>query len=297
MEQLKFIGKNLTKEKLEQAETKVLDDIIISGEWYKEGELEKTEFEKEMILLADVILENEFERLNLNYNHFIPDEHIHIISDKFAKEDLPTQASAVFDSYEQQICAVRRENESKIKFFHDLLHEMVHSVSHIKYEILEDDIKNYRTGYALKNHKDNIKYLESFNEALTEDLTQSLLFKNRQVLYDTFNIKKLGIPNSYSKDNMIIDNIVIGLSDNSKIPEHLIRDRFYKGLFTGDMMHLREIDKVFGEGSLRLLAFLDAHEETELVHTLYRKYFDLKYSDEERYNYAEQILKLLTKGN
>lgn len=297
MEKLKFIGKNLTKERLEQAENKVLDDIISSGEWYKEGELEKTEFEKEMILLADVILENEFERLSLSYNHFIPDEHIHVISDKFAKEVLPAKASAVFDPYEQQICVVRRENEAKIKLFHGLLHEMVHSVSHIKYEILEDDIKNYRIGYALKNHKDNIKYFESFNEALTEDLTQSLLFKNRQVLYNTFNINKFGTPNSYSKDNMIIDNIVIGLSDNNKIPEHLIRDKFYKGLLTGDMMHLREIDKVFGEGSLRLLAFLDAHEKTESVYPLYIKYFDLQYSDEERYNYAEQILKLLTKSN
>ena len=32
MEQLKFIGKNLTKERLEQAENKVLDDIISSGD-------------------------------------------------------------------------------------------------------------------------------------------------------------------------------------------------------------------------------------------------------------------------
>lgn len=293
MEGFKFTGKKLNEEETEKAENKILDDIIKGQELYKEGELEKTEFEKEMILLADVMLENEFERLGLKYDHFIPDEHIHVISEEFARDVLPNKASAVFDSYEQQVCVVRRENESKIKLFHDLLHEMVHSVSHIKYAVLEDDIKNYRVGYALKNHRDGIKYLESFNEALTEDLTQTLLFKNREVLYDTFQISKLNTPSAYSDGIMVIDNIVIGLSESSKVPEHIIRDKFYKGLFTGEMMFLREIDRVFGEGSLRLLSFL-APNAGASIFSLYRKYFSLSISEQERYNVAQEIVKLLT---
>ncbi len=293
MEKFNIIGKNLTHDKVEEVKDKILDDMILGQELYEE-ELEKTESEKEMILLADVILENEFERLGLAYEHFIPDEHIHVLPENFAQNVLPEGASAVFDPYEQQTVIVRRSNESKIQLFHDLLHEMVHSVSHIKYQILEDDsVKNYRSGYSVKNNKDKIKYLESFNEAITEDFAQSLLLKNKETIFEIFNINKFGTSDAYVEDIMILDNIIIGLAEFNKNSEHMIRDTFYKGILTGEMMHLREIDKVFGEGSIRLLSFLSP-QATGIVHSLYRKYFSINTSPQERYAIAEQILKLLS---
>lgn len=293
MEQFNFVGKNLTKNKLDQSENKVLDDIILGQELFTE-ELEKTEFEKDIILLGDVILENEFERLGLQYNHFIPEEHIHVLTEEMGNEVLPNGSSAVFDPYEQQICIVRRDNESKIQIFHDLLHEMVHCVSKIKYKISEDDsIHNYRIGYAIKNKEKDKKFLEAFNEALTEDLTQDLLYRNKEHVFEKFNIKNFKqSPGAYEKEIELVDLIIKGISNFNKEPEHLIRDRFYKGLFTGEIMSLRDIENCFGKSSLQILSLLDTEKTTSLL-PLYVKYFSINTSNEERHVIKENITNYL----
>ena len=60
------------------------------------------------------------------------------------------------------------------------------------------------------------------------------------------------------------------------------------------MMHLREIEKVYGSGSLRILASMDASaptEETKEKYQNYVDYFDISNNLEERKVIADKILK------
>ena len=89
----------------------------------------------------------------------------------------------------------------------------------------------------------------------------------------------------------------------NKIAEHSGRDggeilqTFEKGLFKGNLLHLKEVDKVFGKGSLRLLSFLsscETKEKNKQVAPLIEKYFTAE-NEEDRAAAKAEVYAIVNK--
>lgn len=87
-------------------------------------------------------------------------------------------------------------------------------------------------------------------------------------------------PLEYSAYKDVLERVISKIAMMSHEDEGNVWKIFKKGLFTGEMLHLREVDKVFGTGSLRILAVLGsqgvAKEELpeQEINYLVREYFE-----------------------
>ncbi len=131
-----------------------------------------------------------------------------------------------------------------------LSHEIFHSLSSLKTQILLDDldeedvyfIKN-KIGFSSAYHKyidkkgeQSYQIFNAFNEGVTDLLAYNLTGNSNLI--------------SYVKESEVVDIFLKNIFNSQEKEKH-----FLNGYFNGDKMFLREIEKFYGPGSLRLLAF------------------------------------------
>ena len=130
---------------------------------------------------------------------------------------------------------------------------------------------------------------------MTDDIALRLMARHMEDFFKEFKFteKELEEGISYEEDYLtILSAIIKKIAKNNNEEPKEVWKRFRKGYFTGEMMHLRDVDKVFGKGALRVLAALkcgvnDLPDE-EIIRKVYR-YF--KTDDEkEREAIAGEIL-------
>jgi hypothetical protein len=154
---------------------------------------------------------------------------------------------------------------------HIYIHEAYHFGSKNKLLLINEAFGS-RSGYNIQSPKDTNEYLTSFtslNEAVTEQLAVETLNQNEERLnvepltyYYYYQVEDLR--KDYTEDDKrfyeldrILLNIVIGvISERLKKPEEKIWSEIVLGYISGEMMHLRDIEKVYGPSSLRLYASL-----------------------------------------
>lgn len=151
------------------------------------------------------------------------------------------------------------------ELFHAVFHESTHAVSyqsiiaHLKQG--KGILSEYRGGYSFRD-SDNPERFEfvGLNEAVTEKTTIELLTRHIEELRARLNFssedaKELQEENPVYKKYIDLVNILISAiaQHRGQNPE-TVWQRFKKGMFTGNMMHLRDVDRIFGNGSLRLLS-------------------------------------------
>jgi hypothetical protein len=73
------------------------------------------------------------------------------------------------------------------------------------------------------------------------------------------------------KEIEIVEIIIQKVAEKKGEDRELVWQRFKRGLFSGEMMHLRDIEETFGKGSLRILASL---ESEDVPVAMVKKYFE-----------------------
>jgi hypothetical protein len=201
-----------------------------------------------------------------------------------------------------------RKNElpfnQKTDFYLTLLHEIIHLVSFHEYKgYYKNEKENYfeefRTGYRLKSqNSSSYGEMRGLDEAVVEKLTTEIINKHKTEfakligLRVSGEIKDSGIDSKFLRWMEILEIIILKISEIKKEDRVETWKRFKKGLFTGEMMHLREIENIFGKGSLRMLALMGSSD----VHRAYNyefsviNFFKTK-TQEERDDIAEKLVK------
>lgn len=146
-----------------------------------------------------------------------------------------------------------------------LQHEAVHMVSYeADYLGKKGDARLYRQGYMVFNQKYGFERFRGLNEAVVERINMIVFNSAIPKLMERFPDTKekdwrFGQP-IYEEYRTVLGDII------ENIAECMHRDAldvwydFEKGMFTGDMMHLKNVDRVYGPGSLRLLSAMGTYE-------------------------------------
>ena len=151
----------------------------------------------------------------------------------------------------------------------------------------------------------NTPYLRSrfsgFNEGMIEDLAESIIARNQGMLVKEIPgttaeewSKTLQDNKTYKEERALIDSIAMTSASVSGRMEGSIRDELRRGVFTGNVMHLRQIDRTFGHGSVRILSALRTPllGRSEGEYETILKYFNSDRSDRDgRQKLVEKITK------
>lgn len=169
--------------------------------------------------------------------------------------------------------------------YRTIVHEAIHGKSFHKYEldINKDNPESYkinentyRNGYLLtKNGQED--YFRGLNEGIVDKTTMDILMKEckdepnivnkiREILYY--------MESSYFIEMLTIDSIIEKIAKSKNESTEEIWTQFKKGQFTGNMMHLRDIENVYGLESLRILATMNPRANmANIKNLLYYTYF------------------------
>lgn len=294
MEKYNFTEINLTEEKKNE-----LTQNIIKYKNQKrceevlKGELEKTSNEYALINQTESFINNELLRLSLPNNFKIDPKEIHFLptNDNQYKENIGTSGAYSMQTERVYLFKKNEENKkilNKIEYFIEsyirkifnknikeekfetIIHESIHSSSHHKY--IGDKVPTqYRIGYELIKNRvsKNIKLFEGFNESVVQKTTLDIL--NHEDKNGKEYINNL-IDTMYSEHMFILDQIIKKISIVKNQSQNEVWERFKKAQFTGEMMHLRDVEGAFGPGSLRVLSSIRASEPPHRS-LLYYTYF------------------------
>lgn len=233
-----------------------------------QGEYEKTKEESKAIDLINNFLQQEIKELNVEPKDSILPNRVHFIDGQIAKS-LEIESDGVYSTRKDAVF-INKDNfiDGRLNFYKNILHEIIHYYSFNSLIAIDStkDIKNYRSGFVSHNPEDTSRHehLRGFNEAVVEKVLQDILRKNRDFLIKELNITNKEIKSRenavsyYTKESDLLNIIIDELAKfKNKNPDEIWKD-IKKGLFTGNMMFLRDIEKVFGPGSLRVLAVMDS---------------------------------------
>jgi len=317
----------LTGEPVENGSKEDLKEVVseVIESWHDEGkqpfpsEREKTEKEKNQIETSDTMLRMMFDGFKIPHGEkLILSEQIHFFTkENFEKEfsgvsrDVGGFHNAIYNS----ICLEDGNNnapegEKEIFDISDMAHECIHLASHHKYQgVVEKDNSvtptDYRVGYALKTEENGkpVKKFNGFNEGVV-CITQNFLFSDFSDELEkrtgiTKEMKRLSHYNRYARNQDIVFDIAeaIGKFRNENPMNSVYR--IIKGQFTGEMMHLRDIEDIFGKGSLDLLAeykSMFGTKDDKLRDTLIEDYFQTKPEDSEKREEIKSEIKKLKEG-
>lgn len=168
----------------------------------------------------------------------------------------------------------------RLKEFAVLLHEALHEKGFVKIDIRKNEPTSYRVGYNLKEGQ----VFHGFNEGVTDLLTMRLLDLHKDEIKEEFGVELNTEQDKNDKNSVwnyinrpaaavLVANVYVGDFDT-----------LWRGYFTGDMMHLRAIEKKHGKSALRILSLLDDAEEdggADKIKKIFR-FFDEDATQEEK---------------
>lgn len=294
MEKYNFVGKNLNR-KEGKSFKKSLDSWREEALFKLENEINKTSEDIILIDKAKNILNEELKNLGLKPNFDIKLEQIHIFSSKSFKKGgeynaIDQQVNVfhsnstfcfiidVLDEFIKKI--IYKNKEKRDEELGTLIHEFIHSHAHNKFKIekkeKENLISNYRTGYQVDRFNDK-NLFSGFDEAVVDKMSYDLLFHyHKNFGKDSFGKKiyesLVKLDSGYLIHIETIDKIITRIAEVNYETNEEVWKRFKLGEFTGNMMHLRDVEKAYGAGSLRILANMPAEAKYKNL-TYYYEYF------------------------
>lgn len=306
-EKITIFGKNIT----DQDKTKVRDFLQSKKDMNRqkiEDEYEKTDEEIKFIQVLSGYISQELEKLGIQEVPEIkPDEFHFLPQDMFKKKyRKETNGNGVYDAHEQVVYISRDRMKNRLYKFQTMMHDAVHLVAFKKMHKEESGgIIVYRSGYVSRNvnlleDQDILRHehFRGLDEAIVDKFTFDLVNNNWENLKEEFNISNDEVDRSkvyyHEPFIAILDEIIKRLAEHKGEKEDKIWENFKRGLFTGEMLHLRDVEKTFGPGSLRVLGALNSKNTRQrMFHSTEVKrikdFFQAK-SQEERDELAAQIL-------
>ncbi len=259
-----IFGKNLTHKEAQKSAC-YLERAENESRRFLAGELIKTDEELKFIAKIKSYLKKEFENLEIEREPEIIPEQIHILSREAFCRHFPNEINGAFcNSLTGAIYINKSSRPNRLALYKTIFHEILESVSFKKYyaDIKRKIITVSRVGQAVQNTQEKgHEHFRGLKEAIIDKTIFEIFSKNKEDIKQELSIapeeEKLPI---YAYDDYIeILNIIIqGIADKTHTGENIIWRKFKKGLFTGEMMYLREIEKTFGKGALRVVAAIDS---------------------------------------
>lgn len=120
-----------------------------------------------------------------------------------------------------------------------LAHEVAHAMSWAAISEFANG-RGTRVGYKIPGKNQEV-YFVSLNEAVAESVAQEAVAEGasgEQAFFVT--------DGSYRSDRLLLQTIIRRIAENNREAAVDVWKRFKKGLFTGNIMHVRDIEKAFG---------------------------------------------------
>ncbi|TRZ52316.1 hypothetical protein D4R99_02940 [bacterium] len=239
-----------------------------------EGEVEKTEKQLAYIDAVERYLQKTFKILNIPHEgRFIDPDQVHyfpkdILEKNFS--DITCDVGGFFSTADRALCMKSYDdsekeelNKTEIRDLENLAHESIHLVSHSKFQAnlvsgTKLNIGNYRTGYLVQSSESGEMKFNGFNEGVVCITERLSLINEAEELKRQFNATDKQIENlgydAYIQNQMLVYALVGKIAEYRKESPVRALSRIIRGQFTGEMMHLRDVDDIYGKGSLDLLA-------------------------------------------
>lgn len=298
----KFIGRQYTEEETIRTKEEMRRWRQRGAECL-EGEQEKTEFDLKVIALAQELLvkylkSGGFEPriLELGQIHFLDGRsfyHIFLHSKQ-----------GIYKAGKDAVYINREKVNTAVEYFVVLLHELVHAYSSQKFYVdKEQKVYDARLGYGLRSIWKKNKMPNAFwglNEFMTEMIVYVIMSRNAERLEKELNISSEKVEDgstyAYMRYGKIINGVIDKIVAHQKEPRAKIIGRLHRGLFENTILKLKDVEKVFGKGSLRILASLGSWEDkdkNEQNRKLVEEFFTTENKDR-REKLRKEILSLIS---
>lgn len=236
------------------------------------GELEKTPGEENAIILADELLKREFRDLGITERELdIRLGRFHVMSSQWFDEHESKDTGGAYFVTGDKTVLNRDRAGTPVEMYKIIFHEAVHAASKQKHWVQKEGdaiaTESYRVGYRVTNRGNPEKqheHLRGFNEGVVEMTTQSLFSEHAQEIKARLGITKSQVEETgfvYSESREVIREIIRTLALAQEIAEEEVWRKIRKGQFTGEMMHLRDIEYAYGKGALRVLDALEVRSD------------------------------------
>lgn len=253
----KIFGKGLTSEERADA-VEGIKVFAQEGAERMDGELEKTEEMRQFIKLAGGYLNEELRSLGLDEFDFDM-RRIHTLPpEEFNKKFSDAEANGMYVEHADGIYV--KTGPSRLQCYKSVFHEMVHQASFRSvYADNEERLTHsMRVGYAnIHPVEDDHEHFRGLNEAVVDRIVRDVMGKHEDELRAAFHIteEEAQEPVEYYAEEMdVLDAVMNGIAKKNGEDPDAVWARFKRGEFGGEMMHLREVEKTFGKGALRVLA-------------------------------------------
>ncbi|MFA6428702.1 MAG: hypothetical protein WCW02_04165 [Candidatus Buchananbacteria bacterium] len=265
------------------------------------GELEKSPEELKAIEKINFYLNQELATVGLDAVIVVEPERIHFLPQEIYKQEVLKEhqdsPGIAYGAIHKALINVNDSSNRLVKY-KTILHEMVHLGSFIKLQIKADtkDLYLLRAGYQNYHPQEPVhEHFGGLNEAVTDLITFRIWYRNREALMKEFSISQEEVaeakPASYEAYFQVLVKIIKGVASQNNLVENKIWDKLVKNYFTGEVMFLREVEKTFGKGSLRILAAMGSAEKVNSEEN-YKKQseFFSNINEERRQELAKEIL-------
>lgn len=255
-----MVGKNIPYEVRTEA-TRQLERLQEQGAQPIDGEYEKTEEILRFIGMINRCLGEEFRELGIDGYTSIEPGRFHIMSRK-AYEALPESEGKIGFHSVTGWAAYLDGDVEKLVLYKTMIHEAVHVCSRSAYKIVGHEsgysMNEYRSGYRSMGFPDRRsgwhEHLRGVNEGVVDIFTLDIIFGHAEEFSGFFSEKDRETTLFVYSYVRLLESIMRKIAEYRQEDVLETRKRFKRGVMTGEMMHLRDVERVFGPGALRMLA-------------------------------------------
>lgn len=269
-EKYNIMGKELTFKDKEEIDLAIkTEKTMITG--LMEDETEKTSEQLRIIEKVNEHLNEELQDMGIKKEFSLSSNKIHFLPGDVYKKQFSGKTEAGFTNViDNEIFVDLSQAINNKKLYSIILHESIHLVSAERYAAEKNKMQISvwlgKSGY--ENIKDPIglhEHLRGFNEVVVTKVSQGIFKKHKKELTKELRLsKKEKKAGAHGYRTEILDLIISEIARENNEKEKDVWNRFKKGLFTGEMMHLRDIERTFGRGSLRVIAALYSSTKKEI---------------------------------
>lgn len=225
-------------------------------------EIEKSPEDLKFIDKFNEYLKKEFTGLGLEFNSVIA-EKIKFVSPENFKKIHPNNRAAGFYSANNDIIVIKYFSSGSDYTYKRMVHEMIHAASFhmIRFNAEDQEYNVLRSGYDYKKFR-------GFNEGLTEIIAVKILTQNKNELINEMGVfdgltdaspyTEMRKEDFFSTKNdhydSFVEMMIFKMAQKSRRSKDEILKKFEEGMFSGNMMQLREVEKIFGKNALRILS-------------------------------------------
>lgn len=229
---------------------------------FQSAELPKTPGELAAIDLLDDLLKREFRDLGVSVMPEIRPERFHIMSDEWFEQSMPRKdTKGSYSSYRDKAVLSRSRTGSTLQLYKTIFHEGVHAASQSKhwFDVVGRKLSDYRLGYLSRNRAkpgEGHEHFRAFNEGVVETTVQELFVINGKEAQQKLGVSQDDMQKvkfSYQRFRDTVRSICEGLASKNGGEAYDYWKKIKRGQFTGEMMHLRDIEIAYGKGALRVL--------------------------------------------